>query len=285
MTTNSLRHVAIIMDGNNRWAKLRGLPSRAGHSAGAERIRAVMKACRKHGVEVLTLFAFSSENWQRPPREVSALMALFFNYLKKEARRLKEEGVGLRVVGNRQRFSARIQRAIAEAENIASGGDATLVIAADYGGQWDIANAARELATKVAAGELAAEDIDEAAVQAHITLGDLPPPDLLIRTGGEIRISNFLLWQSAYTELYFTDQYWPDFSESSLDLAVADFYRRQRRFGLSGDQVAGIPVAGIPVAGTQVAGTQVAGTPVAESPQSESTISAVETVGGGGAGA
>ena len=243
MTTNSLRHVAIIMDGNNRWAKGRGLSGRAGHRAGAERIRDVMKACRQHGVEVLTVFAFSSENWQRPPREVSALMALFFNYLKKEAKSLKEEGVALRVVGSRERFTPRIQRAIAEAESIASEGEATLVIAADYGGQWDIANAARQLAAKVAAGEMALEAIDEEAMQQHVALADLPPPDLLIRTGGELRISNFLLWQSAYTELYFSDQFWPDFDEKSIDAAVADYYRRQRRFGLSGDQVSAADTA------------------------------------------
>lgn len=238
MTTDSLRHIAIIMDGNNRWAKQHGKPGPAGHKAGVERIRDVMSACKQHGVQVLTVFAFSSENWQRPPKEVEALMALFLTYLKREAKRLNKEGVRLRVVGSRERFSPRLQRAIDEAEALASSGDTTLVIAADYGGQWDITNAARQLAAKVAAGEMKAEDIDEAALQAQISLGDLPPPDLLIRTGGELRISNFLLWQSAYTELYFTDQYWPDFDASSLDLAVKDYYRRQRRFGLSGDQVA-----------------------------------------------
>jgi len=244
LTTDSLRHIAIIMDGNNRWAKRLGKPGPAGHKAGVERIRDVMAACKQHGVEVLTLFAFSSENWQRPPKEVEALMTLFLTYLKKEAKRLHKEGVRLRVVGSRERFSPRLQRAIEEAEALASTGNTTLVIAADYGGQWDITHAARQLAAKVAAGEMKAEDIDEAALQAHISLCDLPAPDLLIRTGGELRISNFLLWQSAYTELYFTDQYWPDFDGNSLDLAVEDFYRRQRRFGLSGDQVAPAPASG-----------------------------------------
>lgn len=237
MTADSLRHIAIIMDGNNRWAKQRGLPGPAGHKAGVESIRDVMAACRERGVEVLTLFAFSSENWQRPPKEVEALMALFLTYLKREAKRLRKEGVKLRVVGNRERFSERIQKAIAEAEALADNGDTTLVIAADYGGQWDIAQAARRLAEKVAAGELQPVDIDEAAVQQAISIGDLPAPDLLIRTGGDLRISNFLLWQSAYTELYFTDEYWPDFNAESLGRAVDEFYRRQRRFGRSGDQV------------------------------------------------
>ncbi len=237
MTQQSLRHVAIIMDGNNRWAKAHHRPGAAGHKAGAERIRDVMAACRRHGIEVLTLFAFSSENWQRPPTEVSALMTLFFSYLKQEAKSLNKQGVRLRIIGNRSRFSEKIQKAMAAAEALAATGDTTLVIAADYGGRWDIAQAAKKLAEKVVAGELLAEQIDEKAVSESVCLSDLPAPDLLIRTGGELRISNFLLWQSAYTELYFSDLYWPDFDAVAMDAAVEDFHSRQRRFGLSGDQV------------------------------------------------
>jgi undecaprenyl diphosphate synthase len=225
------------MDGNNRWAKRRGMPGPAGHKSGVERIRDVMSGCKKQGVEVLTLFAFSSENWQRPPREVDALMTLFLSYLKKEARALATEGVRLRIIGDRQRFSARVQRAISEAEAIACSGATTLVIAADYGGKWDIGQAVRALSRQVAAGALAPADITEASIAAHLSLADLPDVDLLIRTGGEVRISNFLLWQAAYSELYFTDTLWPDFDEAALDLAVADFYRRQRRFGKTSEQI------------------------------------------------
>lgn len=237
MTTNRLRHVAIIMDGNNRWAKQRGLPGAAGHKAGVERIRDAMSACRAQGVEVLTLFAFSSENWQRPPREVEALMSLFLLYLKGEVKKLVAEGVRLRVIGRRDRFSAKILAAIEAAEAATAGGSSTLVIAADYGGQWDIANAAQKLAEQVAVGALAASEVDQVRLQAHTQLADLPPLDLLIRTGGELRISNFLLWQAAYAELYFTDLYWPDFDAEALHAAAESFYQRQRRFGLNGDQV------------------------------------------------
>ncbi|TQV85653.1 di-trans,poly-cis-decaprenylcistransferase [Exilibacterium tricleocarpae] len=240
MSAQPIRHIAIIMDGNNRWAKQKGVPGPSGHKAGVERIRDVMRCCREHEVEVLTLFAFSSENWQRPPREVEALMALFLTYLKRESKRLRKEGVRLRVIGNRARFSERIQRAIREAEDTAADGDRHLVIAADYGGQWDIANAARRLAEQVRAGALEPGDINEDTLQAHIALADLPAPDLLIRTGGELRISNFLLWQSAYTELYFSDLYWPDFDAAALEAAIADFRCRQRRFGLSGEQIEGV---------------------------------------------
>ncbi len=237
MTINSLRHIAIIMDGNNRWAKRQGKVGVSGHRAGVERIRDVMSGCRKHGVDVLTLFAFSSENWQRPPKEVEALMGLFMTYLKKEAKKLKTEGVRLRVIGRRDRFSERIRKSIVEAEAIANEGDTTLVIAADYGGQWDMANAARKIAEQVAQGTLTPEQVNDELVQKHISLGDLPAPDLLIRTGGETRISNFLLWQAAYSELYFSDCLWPDFNEVQLDAAVEEFYGRQRRFGKTTEQI------------------------------------------------
>lgn len=237
MSGQGLRHIAIIMDGNNRWAKQRKKPGHLGHKAGVEAIREVMEACQRHGVEVLTLFAFSSENWQRPPREVEALMTLFLTYLKREAKKLNQNGVRLRVIGRRDRFSDKICRAIDEAEALAAEGDTTLVIAADYGGQWDMANAARRVAEKVASGQIRPDAVDEALIQQHICLGDLPAPDLLIRTGGDHRISNFLLWQAAYTELYFCEDYWPDFNAAALDRAVEDFHCRQRRFGKTSEQV------------------------------------------------
>lgn len=237
MTDNSLRHVAIIMDGNNRWAKQRGMAGVSGHKVGVERIRDVMAACQEMGVEVLTVFAFSSENWRRPPVEVEALMSLFLLYLKNEAKALKKKDVALRVIGNRERFSPSIQKAIAAAEELTSGGKTTLVIAADYGGRWDIAEAAKKIAKQVAAGELDIASVTEDSLHQHTCLADLPPLDLLIRTGGEVRISNFLLWQSAYAELFFSNKLWPDFDGAELKQAAASFHERQRRFGLTGDQI------------------------------------------------
>ena len=237
MSYHPLRHVAIIMDGNNRWAKNHGKTGIAGHKAGVERIRDVLIACRDEGVDTLTLFAFSSENWRRPPREVEALMGLFYSYLKKEAGELAAEGVMLKVIGNRQRFSKNLCAAIDEAEAIANGNEATLVIAADYGGQWDIIQAARALAEKIASGDISPSDISETLLNAHISTADLPPLDLLIRTGGEYRISNFLLWQAAYAELYFSDLLWPEFDRKALQLAVQDYRQRQRRFGKTTEQL------------------------------------------------
>ncbi|HQQ75487.1 MAG TPA: polyprenyl diphosphate synthase [Pseudomonadales bacterium] len=232
-----LRHVAIIMDGNNRWAKKRGLPGAAGHKAGVERVRDILDVCKEAGIETVTVFAFSSENWQRPTLEVNALMSLFGAYLKNEKKKLKDEGVTLRVIGDRQKFSSGLCKQISEAEAFTSGGKMTLVIAADYGGRWDIAQAARNVAAACVRGDLTPADIDEACLGREICLGDLPPVDLLIRTGGEKRISNFLLWHAAYAELYFSDLYWPDFGPDAMQMAIQDFYTRQRRFGLSGDQV------------------------------------------------
>jgi undecaprenyl diphosphate synthase len=233
----TLRHVAIIMDGNNRWAKQRGMPGVSGHKVGVERIRDVMSACQELNIQVLTVFAFSSENWRRPPVEVEALMSLFLLYLKNEAKALKKKNVALRVIGNRERFSPSIQKAIADAEKLTQGGLTTLVIAADYGGRWDIAQSAKKLAEKVAAGELSPEQIDEELLSQHISTQDLPPLDLLIRTGGEIRISNFLLWQAAYAELFFSDKLWPDFDGDELKKAAESFYQRQRRFGMTSEQI------------------------------------------------
>jgi undecaprenyl diphosphate synthase len=238
MSHSNLRHIAIIMDGNNRWAKARGMPGISGHKVGVERIRDVMNACEELRVEVLTLFAFSSENWQRPPIEVEALMSLFLLYLKNEVKTLKKKGVRLRVIGNRTRFSASIQKAIVEAEALTRDGNMTLVIAADYGGRWDIAQAAQKLALDACEGRLTPAVIDENALHKHTAMADLPPLDLLIRTGGEVRISNFLLWQCAYAELYFSDTLWPDFDAEALKQAALDFHERQRRFGLTGDQIA-----------------------------------------------
>lgn len=238
MSSEALRHVAIIMDGNNRWAKREGKQGILGHRAGVERIRDVLEVCRKNNIEVLTVFAFSSENWRRPPKEVEALMGLFYSYLKREARRLAEERVRLKVIGSRSRFSESLLRAIEEAEATACEGDSTLVIAADYGGQWDMAQSARKLAEEVVAGRLALDEVDSAAIDRHISTRDLPPLDLLIRTGGEFRISNFLLWQAAYAELYFSPLLWPEFDGGAMEEAIADFYQRQRRFGRTGDQLA-----------------------------------------------
>jgi undecaprenyl diphosphate synthase len=226
------RHVAIIMDGNNRWAKRRGLPGAAGHRAGVEAIREVLRTCRKQGVAVLTLFAFSSENWQRPSAEVSALMRLFSAYLSSEVKKLHQDNVRLRFIGARTRLNGGLQKKMAEAEQLTAGNSgSTLVIAVDYGGQWDIVNAARTLAERVAQGELQAQQIDETMFDNATAMADLPKPDLLIRTAGEQRISNFLLWQLAYAELYFTECYWPDFGELETLRALQAFAQRERRFG------------------------------------------------------
>lgn len=232
-SSHDLKHVAIIMDGNNRWAKNNKKGGIAGHKAGVERIRDVLSACRKQGVTALTLFAFSSENWRRPPKEVEALMGLFYSYLKKEAKKLASENVAIKVIGRRDRFSDRLKKAIDEAEAVASTGDATLVIAADYGGCWDIANAAKQAARSVSN----IDDIDEALISQFTQTAGLPPLDLLIRTGGELRISNFLLWQAAYAELYFSEALWPDFDDAELNNAIKAFYSRQRRFGKTGEQL------------------------------------------------
>jgi len=233
-----LRHVAVIMDGNNRWAKAQGLPGHEGHRAGVERVRDMIESCQRHHVEVVTLFAFSSENWQRPALEVSALMTLFATYIKKEAKALHERGIRLRVIGERDRFSSRLQKRIADAEVLTVNNTAmTLVLAVDYGGRGDIVAASRKLAQQALDGTLSVDDIDEDLFEKNLCLADLPQPDLCIRTAGEQRISNFLLWQLAYSELYFADCYWPDFDASAFDDAAAAYYQRQRRFGLSQEQM------------------------------------------------
>lgn len=233
------QHVAIIMDGNNRWAKLRKLREvAAGHKAGVETIRAILEACDKHGVRILTLFAFSSENWLRPRSEVEALMALFSNYLSRETGELNRRNIRMRFIGRRDRLSKKIQQKMHHAETTTAGNSGgVLVIAADYGGQWDIAEAAKSIASDVASGVLQVDAIDEQLVDSRIALADLPRPDLLIRTGGDHRISNFLLWQCAYAEFYFTEKFWPDFQEQDFIEAISDFAGRERRFGKTSEQV------------------------------------------------
>lgn len=232
------RHIAIVMDGNGRWAEARGEPRHAGHRAGVGAVRSTVEECARAGVEVLTLFAFSSENWRRPALEVSLLMDLFFSALQKEARRMKENNIQLRIIGDRQAFSAKLQKRIAETEAITADNTGLILqVAANYGGRWDITEAARRLAEQVTRGELAPVDIDTDKLARELSFADLPDPDLFIRTGGERRISNFMLWQSAYAELYFTDTLWPDFDQAALRAALDDFAGRQRRFGLTGAQL------------------------------------------------
>lgn len=231
-------HVAIVMDGNGRWAHARRMPRTAGHKRGVHVTREIVEACVRRRVKVLTLFAFSSENWRRPKAEVATLMELFFSTLRREARQLAENGVRLRFIGDRDAFPLRLREQIRHAEAMTEA-QTTMVlnIAANYGGRWDIAQAVRRLAEEVAAGRARPQEIGEQAIAARLTTAGMADPDLFIRTGGEHRISNFLLWQLAYTELYFTDTLWPDFNADALDLAFQDYARRQRRFGRTGEQV------------------------------------------------
>ena len=226
-----LKHVAIIMDGNNRWAQQRGLKALAGHQAGVERIRDVLSCARDNAVDTVSLFAFSSENWQRPKLEVNGLMSLFSSYLKRESKALRDDNIRLKVVGSRERFSARLNKLITEAESMTEGGQLNLILCVDYGGRWDIVRTARQMASQVQNGSLSLSDINESNFDASIAALGVPAPDLCIRTAGERRISNFMLWQMAYTEFYYTDCYWPDFDANALDHAVEEYYGRQRRFG------------------------------------------------------
>ena len=233
------RHVAIIMDGNGRWASRRRLPRFAGHKAGVETVKGVVRACGDKGIEVLTLFAFSSENWRRPQEEVGLLMGLFMTALDQQVRKLHEHNIRLRIIGDRSAFSRTLQERIEAAESLtATNTGLTLVIAANYGGRWDLTEAARTIANRVQAGELRPDQVSPELLQSLLSLRDLPEPDLFIRSGGEKRVSNFLLWQLAYTELYFTDTLWPDFDRQAFDGALTSFATRQRRFGRTGDQLA-----------------------------------------------
>ena len=235
---NLPRHIAIIMDGNGRWAKNRLMPRFAGHKAGVEAVRNVVENCARKGVEVLTLFAFSSENWRRPAKEVGLLMDLLHSALGREVKRLKENNVQLRFIGDRSAFSEKLQSRLRDGEQETRDNTGlTLVVALNYGGMWDIAHAARLIASRIKDGQVDVQDVDEEMFATYLSVSDLPNPDLFIRTGGEMRISNFLLWQLAYTELYFTETLWPDFNEQTLNEALASFARRQRRFGRTSEQV------------------------------------------------
>ena len=237
-TPNIPKHVAIIMDGNGRWAQKKGSARIVGHKAGVETVRSVIQACVEKGIEVVTLFAFSSENWRRPEKEVSLLMSLFLFALQREAKKLHKNGVQLRIVGDVSAFDKKIQDQIIKAEALTKDNKSLVLnIAANYGGQWDITQSVKLLAAKVEAGELKAEDITSDLISQNLCMSDLPEPDLFIRTGGEERISNFLIWQLAYSELYFTDTLWPDFDRKAFELALDSFAGRQRRFGHTGEQI------------------------------------------------
>jgi undecaprenyl diphosphate synthase len=235
---DSPQHVAIIMDGNGRWARSRGLPRIAGHSSSIIVVRKIVEACGERSVRYLTLFAFSSENFQRPPDEVGMLMGLFLDALVREIEDLHRSDVRLRFIGDRAYLGGELVRRMQDAESLtARNGGLQLLVAVAYGGRWDIAQACRSLARVVAAGELEPREITEGHIAARLALAGIPDPDLLIRTGGEQRISNFLLWNLAYTELYFTEVLWPEFSTADLDDALSRYARRERRFGKTSAQV------------------------------------------------
>ena len=232
------RHIAVVMDGNGRWATKRLLPRTAGHKAGVNATRAMVENCVRHGIEALTIFAFSSENWNRPEKEVDSLMSLFVKTLGSEINKLHKQNVRVLFIGDRSRFNSKLQKGIADAENLtANNTGLALNIAANYGGRWDIVNACQRLVKQIASGEIGADDIDEHSFAARLSLAHLPEPDLFIRTGGEQRISNFLLWQSAYSEFYFSNALWPDFDEAELVKALDEYATRQRRFGKTSQQI------------------------------------------------
>lgn len=232
------RHIAVIMDGNGRWAMERSLPRAAGHRGGVKALRAVVEHCILRGIPILTVFAFSSENWHRPRKEVGLLMDLFMESLDKEVAALHKNGVSVHFVGERTAFPAQLRAAVQRAEKqTARNSVLKLVVAANYGGRWDTTRACRRVAEGVRARDIEIDDIDPSLFSRYLSLADLPEPDLFIRTGGEQRISNFLLWELAYTELYFTEVLWPDFGPEGLDTALKWFSRRQRRFGRTSDQI------------------------------------------------
>ncbi len=232
------KHIAIIMDGNGRWARKRLLPRVAGHRSGVKVVRDIVQYCAKHSIKALTIFAFSSENWKRPKSEVSALMELFFTSLEKEVKSLNENNVRMQFIGNRSNFSEKLQNKIKSSEKLTQSNEGlVLSIAANYGGRWDITNAMKTIITDIDNGVLSKDSITEESISQYMSLSSLPEPDLFIRTGGEQRISNFLLWQLAYSELYFTNTLWPDFNEDEMEKAIQDYMTRQRRFGHTGEQV------------------------------------------------
>ena len=228
------RHIAVIMDGNGRWARKRLMPRVAGHRKGVEALREVIRACAERGVSHLTVFAFSSENWRRPQEEVTLLMELFLRALENEVAKLHENQIRFRVIGDLSGFSERIQALIRDAEALTRNNTRlTLTVAANYGGRWDIVQAVKKLMLS----GMAPGAINETTLAGQLSIADMPEPDLFIRTGGEQRISNFLLWQLAYTELYFTDALWPDFDAAALDAAIASYRTRERRFGRTSEQL------------------------------------------------
>ena len=232
------RHVAVVMDGNGRWANKRHLPRAAGHKAGVNATRKIVENCAKKGIEALTIFAFSSENWSRPKAEVSSLMSLFVTTITAEVKKLNKKNVRVCFIGDRTRFSVKLQESIVESERLTSGNTGLqLNIAANYGGRWDIVNACRQLVAAVEDGSVALEDIDEQLFDSSVCLSEIPAPDLFVRTGGEQRISNFLIWQLAYSELYFVDTLWPDFSDEDFEASLDWYASRQRRFGKTGQQL------------------------------------------------
>ncbi len=231
-------HIAVVMDGNGRWANKRHLPRAAGHKAGVDATRRVVENCVKNNIEALTIFAFSSENWNRPVSEVSNLMSLFVSTIMAEVKKLNKKNVCVKFIGDRTRFSEKLQGKINEAEVLTEKNTGLhLNIAANYGGRWDIVNACRLITEEVINGDKKLTDIDEAMFDSFVSLSEMPAPDLFIRTGGEQRISNFLIWQLAYSELYFTDILWPDFSDEDFDAALNWYTGRQRRFGKTGTQL------------------------------------------------
>jgi undecaprenyl diphosphate synthase len=232
------KHIAIVMDGNGRWAESRGLPRHAGHKEGVRPVRMCIEECARRGVGALTLFAFSSENWQRPTVEVTGLMQLFLEAIDREVEELHKNKVRLRFIGDRKALSVKLQARMAATEELtAANPGLRLQVAVSYGGRWDIVQAARKLAAAVASGALNIDAIDEARFARELALDDVPDPDLFIRTGGDFRVSNFLLWNIAYTEIHISDALWPDFDVPRLEAALAAFAARERRFGLTRQQI------------------------------------------------
>jgi undecaprenyl diphosphate synthase len=226
------RHIAMIMDGNGRWAQARGLPRKLGHQRGAETLKSVLEGCRELGIQYLTIYAFSSENWNRSEPEVNDLMELMRFYLRKEVKSLHENKIRLQFIGDQSRLSPAIQKELKSAETLTQRNNALhLTVALSYGSRQELMKAIRTMAVEIASGKMTPEEIDEYTVLAHLDTANLPDPDLLIRTGGDMRLSNFLLWQSAYTELYFTPTLWPDFTKDNLAAAVNEYGTRERRFG------------------------------------------------------
>ncbi len=238
LITPKPQHVAVIMDGNGRWANAKGLSRVAGHKQGVDSVKALIRGCINHEIPYLTIFAFSSENWNRPENEVNALMDLFSNALETQTKKLNENGVRLNLLGDLSRFSKRIQRAAERAQAETAANDRLVFsVAVNYGGRWDIANACKTIAKQIEAGEINASEVSEELVAEHLSTRGLPDPDLFIRTSGEYRVSNFMLWQAAYSEFYFTDILWPDFDEEAFTQALLKYTHRDRRFGAAKDAV------------------------------------------------